>query len=200
MKNWKVIGTLILAGVPALAWSGDRPGENFVVEAPVIQAEPLVRIVDVSTPREICWDEPVQERTNHPRSAAPVVAGGVIGGVIGNAIGDRRHSRRALTAVGALLGASVGYQHANRHARPSQTYVTTQRVCEIRQTVHQEERIDGYRVTYEYRGRTFVTHTATDPGPTIPVTVSVQPVTYNEGCSPAGYPGRTPYRQSHHET
>lgn len=181
------IAALTVAALPGIAFSGDHDGGDFVIEAPVTRVEPLVRTIDVSTPKEVCWDEQVHERTRRYRSNTPVIVGGAIGGLVGAALGDGRRSRRGLAAVGALIGAGAGYQHSVRNARPPRTYVTTQRVCEIQHVTHQEERIDGYRVTYEYRGRTFVTHTATDPGPTIPVTVSVQPVSYNRSYQPARY-------------
>ena len=197
MKQWKLISTLMIAGaagVPATAVSSGHGNDDFVVQAPVTQVQPLVSLIDVSTPQEVCWNEQLRQPAHRPRSATPVVAGGLIGGVVGHAIGDGRKSRRALTAVGALLGASIGYDQARRRAQPARTYVTTQRVCEIEQVVHQEERIDGYRVTYEYRGRSFVTQTATDPGTTIPVRVQVQPVTYNDQYSAGRKAGRRPFR------
>lgn len=201
MNNWKAIATMMVVGLPGVALSAGHDGGDFVIEAPVTRVEPLVTIVDVSTPKEVCWNEAVRERTRGHRSNTPVIVGGAIGGLLGGALGDGRRSRRGLAAVGALLGAGIGYQKSVRNARPARTYVTTQRVCEIEQVTHQEERIDGYRVTYEYRGRTFVTHTATAPGATIPVTVSVQPVTYNsDGYQPARYPSRRPYSSRNYET
>ncbi len=195
------IATMMVAGLPGLVMGSGHDGGDFMIEAPVTRVEPLVTIVDVSTPKEVCWNEQVRHYTPGHRSNTPVIVGGAIGGLVGAALGDGRRSRRGLAAVGALLGAGAGYKHSARHARPGHTYVTTERVCEIEQVTHQEERIDGYRVTYEYRGRTFVTHTATDPGATIPVTVSVQPVTYNsDGYQPARYPSRKPYRNRNYET
>ena len=194
------MATLMAAGLPGIALSSGHDGGDFMIEAPVTRVEPLVTRVDVTTPKEVCWDQPVHERTRGFRSNTPVIVGGAIGGLVGAALGDGRRSRRGLAAVGALIGAGAGYQHSVRNARPSRTYVTTQRVCEVEQVTHQEERIDGYRVTYEYRGRTFVTHTATDPGPTIPVTVSVQPVSYNDSYQPARYPSRGTYRNGDYET
>jgi uncharacterized protein YcfJ len=191
--------TLMVVGLPGLALGGGHDGGDFTIEAPVTRVEPLVTMVDVKTPKEVCWTEPVYERTRGHRSNTPVIVGGAIGGLVGAALGDGRRSRRGLAAVGALIGAGAGYQHSRRHAQPARTYVTEQRICEIQHVTHQEERIDGYRVTYEYRGRTFVTHTATDPGVTIPVTVSVQPVTYNQAYSP-GRPASRPHWRHRYET
>jgi uncharacterized protein YcfJ len=194
------VATMVVAGLPGIALGGGHGGGDFVIEAPVTHVETLVRIVDVSTPKEICWDERVRHHSPAYRSNTPVIVGGAIGGLVGAALGDGRRSRRGLAAVGALVGAGAGYQHSVRTARPGHTYVTTERVCEIEQVTHQEERIDGYRVTYEYRGRSFVTRTATHPGDTIPVTVSVEPVTYNDGYQPARYPRGKAWRKGRYET
>lgn len=200
MRYTKLISTLIMAGaatLPLQAWSAGYAstyGDDFMIDAPVTRVEPMVSLVNVSTPKEVCWDQPVYERTRRYRSNTPVIVGGAIGGLVGAALGDGRRSRRGLAAVGALLGAGAGYKHSVRNARPSSTYVTQQRVCEIQQVTHQEERIDGYRVTYEYRGRSFVTQTATDPGNTIRVRVNVQPVAYNEGYSSGRSSSRTTWR------
>lgn len=206
MKHAKRLSTVIIAGaasLPLATWSADYArtyGDDFVIDAPVTYVEPLVRIVEVSTPKEVCWDQPVYERTRSYRSNTPVIVGGAIGGLVGAALGDGRRSRRGLAAVGALLGAGAGYQHSVRNAQPASTYVTQQRVCEIQQVTHQEERIDGYRVTYEYRGRSFVTQTATDPGSTIRVRVNVQPLAYNDGSSTGPYTSRSSYRGQRYES
>ena len=199
MRHWQVISTLIAVGLTGQAFAGHQDDE-FVFHAPVTHVEPLVRLVDVTTPREICWEEPVYQTAHRHRSRTPVVVGGIIGGAIGHAVGDSRRSKNLLTAAGALLGASIGRDHSYRRSPPPRRYVTTQRVCEIEQVVHREERIDGYRVTYRYRGRNFVTHTTTPPGATIPVRVQVEPLAYNEAHQPADYTGRRPYRSSRYES
>ncbi|MDJ0929023.1 MAG: glycine zipper 2TM domain-containing protein [Gammaproteobacteria bacterium] len=199
MRHWQVISTLIAVGLTGPAFAGYL-NDEMVIQAPVTHVEPLVRLVNVATPREVCWEEPVYQAAHRHRSKTPVVVGGIIGGAIGHAIGDSRRSKNLLTAAGALLGASIGRDHSYRHSPPPRRYVTTQRVCEIEQVVHQEERIDGYRVTYRYRGRSFVTHTATPPGATIPVRVQVEPLAYNDAYQPDNYSGRRPYRSRHYES
>ena len=74
-------------------------------------------------------------------------------------------------AVGALAGNSIG---AN-NARPVQ-YETVQRPVQQCQTVQEvQQRINGYRVTYDYRGQTYHTVLPNDPGPNMRVRVSVDP-------------------------
>lgn len=155
-----------------------RADDSFSVQARVLDVEPLVRIVQVTVPQEVCWDEPVRHTTDGYESATPKVLGGIIGGVVGNQFGSGS-GNKIMTAAGALLGASIGRDSAyyNRQARNS--YVTYEEVCEVEQVTHEEERTDGYRVTYEYGGREFVTRTAVPPGDTLRVRVQVEPLPYN---------------------
>ena len=47
--------------------------------------------------------------------------------------------------------------------------------CDVRYEESWEERIDGYRVSYEYNGRQFTTRLPYDPGRKIRVRVDVRP-------------------------
>ena len=208
MNHRKRIATLIAIGaasLPVAAWSGGHRGASdgsFLIQAPVTHVQPLVRVVNVSTPQEVCWDEPVYRSANNYRSTTPTVLGGIIGGVLGNQV-TRSRSRRSqnlATAAGALLGATLGRDHAHRNQQSAQRYISTQRLCEIQHVTHQEERIDGYRVTYEYRGRHFVTETATHPGASIPVRVEVEPLAYNDGNAYGRPPTHTPFRSKRFES
>lgn len=206
MRHWKVITSLVVVGAacqPLAAWSNGYvrgAGDEFFVEAPVTYVQPLTRYIQVSTPQEVCWEESVPQAAYNQPSKTPLVVGGLIGGAIGHAVGGRRRSKNLLSVAGALLGASIGNSAASQHRAPRNTYVTTQRVCRIEQVTHQEERVDGYRVTYEYRGRSFVTQTATHPGATIPVRVEVQPLAYNGNDYNGRGNGRRPYRRSFNES
>jgi uncharacterized protein YcfJ len=150
---------------------------DFWVEAKVVDVEPLVRVVTVTTPQEVCRNEEVWHPAPARRSRTPLVAGGILGGIVGNQFGGGR-GQDLMTAAGALLGLSIGSDVANRN-NPGGGYKSVQEICDIEQVRHDEERIDGYRVTYRYAGREFVTHTQTEPGRTIRVRVAVEPLTYN---------------------
>jgi len=150
---------------------------DFWVEAQVVDAEPLVRVVTVTTPQEVCRNEEVWQPVPARRSRTPVIAGGILGGVVGNQFGGGR-GQDLLTIAGALLGASIGSDAAHRN-NPGSGYKSVQQICAIEHVRHDEERIDGYRVTYRYAGREFVTRTQTEPGNTIRVRVVVEPLSYN---------------------
>lgn len=145
--------------------------------ARVVDVQPLMTRVRVSTPQRECWDETRidDRRPGGPRSTAGgAILGAVIGGVIGHQIGSGR-GRDAATAAGAVIGAGVGARQAERnaHAPPLREY-TVQR-CDTRYSDHWEERIDGYRVTYVYNGRRQVTELPYKPGERIRVRVQVSP-------------------------
>ena len=149
--------------------------------ARVVDVQPLVTRVRVSTPQRECWDERRVDNPGYnnslPRSGAGgAVLGGIVGAVIGHQIGHGQ-GRDAATAAGAVIGAAVGHQQAVKRAayasQPPREY-TVQR-CETRYRDEWQERTDGYRVTYVYNGRRQVTEMANRPGDRIRVRVDVSP-------------------------
>jgi len=148
----------------------------YYIEAPVVDVKPLIEIVQVKTPQEVCWNERVEHRV-HDRRRGPATAtivGTILGGAIGHNIA-RGDDRRTARIAGAVLGGAIGRDTADRNAR-SRTVVSSERVCEVEHVTHEEERISGYRVTYLYDGRELMTRTSADPGETLRLRVSVSPI------------------------
>jgi uncharacterized protein YcfJ len=172
------VTSVTLASPPA--WSNSRHNRSYddgYDYAPVVRSEPIVRQVRVETPRRECWDD-VRTVQSNPHISDPGVGGrtllgGIIGGVIGHQFGSGR-GNDAATVAGAAIGAGVGYDSARRVAGTSTTQEVVQR-CEVRYEDQYEERIDGYRVTYEYNGREYTTRMPYDPGSKIRVRVAVAP-------------------------
>ncbi|MGI9248082.1 MAG: glycine zipper 2TM domain-containing protein [Woeseiaceae bacterium] len=146
--------------------------------AKVTSTQPIVNYVTVKTPVRECWEEmqyyTVDRRGRYGGGATLV--GALIGGVVGHQFGSGR-GNDAATVAGTLIGAAVGSDAsrkrydkygAERIARPVER-------CETRYQAHQEERIDGYRVTYRYHGQKYVTEMPYDPGRKIRVRVDVRP-------------------------
>ncbi len=193
-----IAATLVLASASSFAQDGrhyddrygprrDRPHDDrydprydtgMYDYARVIDVEPLTRRVRVSTPQRECWDEVrYDDRRERARSpAGGALLGAVIGGVLGSQIGSGR-GRDAATAAGVVIGAGMGHREAERRnaasAAPPREYPVQR--CETRYEDTVEERIDGYRVTYEYHGRRQVTELPYKPGDRIRVRVDVSP-------------------------
>jgi uncharacterized protein YcfJ len=148
--------------------------EPFVDHARVRSVEPQYENVNV--PREECSRHWVNERRRVGQEHNPggAIIGGVAGAVLGNQVG-KGHGREAATALGAVVGAMTGDRMANRdrwdRIEDVPREVTT---CRTVNEVH--SRVVGYQVTYEYRGQQFTTLMRDNPGPTLRVRVSVDPV------------------------
>jgi uncharacterized protein YcfJ len=166
--RWFAAGCLALGAGIACA----EHGERYAEWAEVVDVRPQYTTVRVSEPRRECWDEDVYVERPGYRSHTPILLGGIVGGVLGHELGGHHHHGVA-TAAGTLLGASVGRDVARRRA--SDGYYETRERCRTVHGYREEERVDGYRVTYIYDGRRHVTYTDYDPGDRIRVDVAVRP-------------------------
>ncbi len=141
------------------------------------------------------------ERRGDVRTTNSTIVGGLLGGAIGNQIG-RGEGRSIATVAGALIGAAIGHDVGQRRAderdgrtgdryddrydnrrddryddRNDDRYGRSREVerCRVRHEERYEERIDGYRVTYEYHGREYTSRMNYDPGRQVRVRVDVFP-------------------------
>ena len=137
----------------------------------------------------------VQDQNQYPnqypnqdtsRNYGGAVLGGLAGGVLGNQVGGG-NGKVAATALGAVLGAFAGDSLENRNARPvpvypaqnypAQVYQTGGRGEERCQTVYENQsQLTGYQVVYDYRGQTYSTFMRNNPGNSLRVRVSVEPI------------------------
>jgi uncharacterized protein YcfJ len=171
-----LVGVLGVTGVAVASpppWSNSRHNRGDYDYAPVTRVEPIVRQVRIETPRRECYDDVRQVESPNPNVGAQTVLGGIIGGVIGHQIGHG-HGNDFATVAGAVIGAGVGYDNATRRYGSGTREEVVQR-CDVRYEHEYEERIDGYRVTYEYNGREYTTRMPYDPGERIKVRVAVAP-------------------------
>ena len=165
---------LALAAVLATTVFGAHAAEPFFDQARVRSVEPRYETVNV--PREECTRHWVSERRSVGPQYTPggLVIGGVAGAVLGNQVG-KGHGREAATALGAVVGAVAGDRIANRERGDSYEEVPRE-VTTCRPVNEVRSRIVGYDVSYEYRGQMFTTVMRENPGPTLRVRVSVDPV------------------------
>jgi uncharacterized protein YcfJ len=173
------ISLLVALGAgPAMADHNYGQSDAIYDYARVVRSEPIVRYVTVTTPVQECWTDTEYYTVAHrPRgTAGGAIVGAIIGGVIGNQFGHGHHRDNA-TVLGTLAGAAIGSEVASARAGGYETteYSRPVRRCETNYTRHEEERIDGYRVTYVYRGQKYATRMPTDPGKRIRIRVDVRP-------------------------
>ncbi len=179
-KHLVLLTAMLLTGLMASQSAmADRlhrvDAESFTDTAKVISVTPIYRRTSSSTPRRECWDEEVfySVDDDHDNTALNMIVGGAIGGALGHNIG--RHSDSAKIA-GAVIGSAIGYDRAQRHRGRHKLRRGVEERC---QTVYEQvshERLDGYRVTYRYRGKTFTTITDEDPGKRLRLRITLTPL------------------------
>lgn len=166
-----LMSTQAMADKPMMK-HGHHKGPEY---AKVVKVVPIYHEVKVSKPVRECWSEPVGRsvRIKHRSDPGAVLAGGLLGGIIGHQFGTG-HSKRAATAVGTLIGAQIGAAESH-DAYAYSKGVSYHDVCETEHHYHYETKLDGYRVTYSYKGDVYTTRMPYDPGDRIKVNVKVSP-------------------------
>lgn len=146
---------------------------SFYDRAKVTDIQPVYTTVRVEVPHEQCYQQEVRRTPRHNgNNAASTVLGGIIGGAVGHNLGNHK---RGPTIAGAIIGAAVGSE-LGKNRRQGREYVRYEDVCETTHTYEEEQRIDGYNVTYRYKGEYFTTYMKQHPGKRIQVKVHVSPV------------------------
>lgn len=190
---------LLIASLSATALIG-ASAQTFTDQARVRSAEPQYENTNV--PRNECTSQWINERDGHggrgvsdnrglperpsgqDRQYGGAIVGGLAGGVIGHQIGGGA-GKDAATALGVVLGAIAGdrMENQNRNYRDTgaqyddRPYETAQREVKRCRTVYDvQTRITGYRVTYDYRGQSYTTLMRNNPGNSLPVRVTVDPI------------------------
>jgi len=139
--------------------------------ADVRNVRPIVE--KVATPRKVCEEVTVKRRApgsdNH---VVGTVVGAAVGGLLGNQIG-RGDGRKVATVAGAVGGGVIGHEVGVRHDARRTTTTTETRCRTVNDT---SDKVTGYDVTYEYRGRTYTTRMDHDPGPRVAVQPTMTPV------------------------
>jgi uncharacterized protein YcfJ len=166
MKTHRLLFAGLLA--PSVAFAGVTYDQ-----ARVVDVQPMYQTVSYQVPREICQEQRVQTASGGGQSAAAPVLGAVIGGVLGHAVTSK--NQPVGTAIGAVLGGALGYNIARQNAHPQYATYGTQEVCSTVQDTHEEQRLSGYRVQYDYLGQRYTTITRSQPGSTVRVRVDVSP-------------------------
>ena len=156
----------------AVGTSAAFAGHGYDDYARVTDVDPQYEHVNV--PRNECYSEYEPHsyyRKEHRFLVGPLI-GGVAGGLLGAQVGEGS-GRVAASAAGAVVGAIVGDRLGNRDRGGEQYYQWEVRRC--RMVDDWQTRITGYRVTYEYGGRSYSSVLPYDPGRRLAVRVDVEP-------------------------
>lgn len=159
---------LLLTGLNATAQADNTTFHDY---AKVIESSPIYETVRVTTPRRVCRDEYVSEKTTGRDSYTSVIVGGLAGGVIGNQLVNGKY-RDWGTVGGALLGGTLGNDYYHRYQAPRGGSRVENRCHEV-DSVREERQVSGYRVAYRYQGHEYWTTMDHDPGKRVRVAVSV---------------------------
>lgn len=174
MKQTLIYATAALVSIVSLNASSETSYEY----ADVLNSTPIYRIVEISEPREQCWEEErvVESYSRGRNSNTPVIVSTILGGAIGNAVGSNKSNQRVGAVLGAVLGHSIGRDIVRgRNSQNQQVFETVERCKTVYEQV-QEERLVGYQVTYLYEGQERSVRADSDPGEQIRVRISVEPV------------------------
>lgn len=171
-----VAGAFIAMAVSVQAqdrgFEGDRGSDNVKVAwADVLRVDPVYENIQVSRPREECYDADVEHRETRGNNTAGTVIGAIVGGALGNTVG-KGDGRKAATIAGAVAGGAIGNSASRRDDR---YYSSTETRCRTIEERASERRIVGYDVQYRYRGDVFMSHLDYDPGERMRVRVSISP-------------------------
>jgi uncharacterized protein YcfJ len=140
--------------------------------------DPIYKTVRVAYPEKQCsYEEHRQPRKHRVSYVAPekLILGGLIGGAIGHELG-RNHNQELATVTGAVIGTAIAHstniQYYDRgdHGHQKPTY------CRTETRYRTESQLQGYWVTYRYRGELYTTRMREHPGKRIRVNVEVVPV------------------------
>jgi uncharacterized protein YcfJ len=172
------ITTLALSLCSTAAFAAhENRADVFFDEANVINVEPIIRTVQVTVPQRECYQQEVRTPVYQGGrgSEGATVVGGVVGGILGHKLS---HGHGPGTVAGTLLGAAIGNQIGQANAQPPSYHedISYQERCDVHELSHSEQRTEGYRVTYRYKGETFTTQMPHEPGKHLRVQVSVTPV------------------------
>ncbi len=187
MKTGNIKSVMLLGGALSVVWALPVAAEHQgnagyqYAYAEVVDVRPIVRYVTVETPVRECYQVEravkTRKRGRDGNVAGAAIAGGLIGGIIGNQFGSGS-GRDAATAAGFIIGSSIAADNARASSERSRGRARKSiRQCDISYETHEEERIDGYRVSYVYRGTEYRTRMRSHPGDRIKVRVLVEPVT-----------------------
>jgi uncharacterized protein YcfJ len=160
----------VLVAGSASAGHNSTSVNRFQDYAKVTYVEPVYETVRINQPSRECWDEERTVRRDYNDRGAGGLVGGILGGVAGHQVGNG-HGKAAATIVGTLLGSKIG-RDMSRDRRSSR-HVEVETVCRTVDHYEEEQRLNGYRVGYRYRGHEYDTFMDKHPGKRVKIRVNL---------------------------
>ena len=170
------VATRALVAAAALGLAGAIVAQTSYQSVAVVASQPVYQLTRIESPQQRCVEQRLQVERRASFSATPVILSTLIGGAIGNAVGHNKSNKRVGAVLGAVLGNAVGRDIAAQNRRPATVGYDVVERCETVYVSHDEERLIGYDVTYDYQGQRYTVRTQKDPGASIELEVTVQPV------------------------
>lgn len=195
-NRWPALACLIaVLSVPFPTFAGGKTQtQTYTDYATVTRVVPQYRTIRVETPVTECWTEHQQinrsqhrrynrhsssGRRSHSQASGNAIIGGIVGGAIGHTIGKQsNHSgaKAGATIAGAIIGSTIANEAATpRRSRHTVTETVPVERCETRSRLESQEKLIGYRVSYQYRGQRSTVMTRQHPGKRLPIDVTIRP-------------------------
>jgi uncharacterized protein YcfJ len=169
--------TATLATLSGTALAQHHPRDNddrHFDRARVLSVEPIIRFVRVAIPERECHPQEIHTPVYTQNNNGAAVVGGIVGAVLGHNLG---HGDNGATVAGAIIGAAVG-KNMTRGTGGYTEAVSYVDHCDEYTRYETQQTVEGYNVTYRYRGQVYTTRTDYEPGKFINVQVAVRPVGY----------------------
>ena len=163
--RFRVVTLAIALLVPGFVQGQSRVSDENVTYgfAQVLRATPVYEMVRVRMPEQRC-----ETSSSRDDGAGGTVAGALVGGALGNQVGKGK-GRKAATIAGASIGGAIG-----RRIDSSNSVAGTGR-CRTVDVDRDERRLAGYDVEYRYKGETYMSRMAADPGIRLRIRIAVSP-------------------------
>ena len=170
----------LLTGIALLALATTASANRYNNEyefAQVVDVQPIYENYQVPENRRVCENRNGNRARNirQHSNGGGAILGGLIGGLIGNRFG-KGNGRKVATAAGVLVGSSIGSK-----ARPNGYYShnrSNKQHCYTQREYRNEQRLNGYNVSYDYNGRIYQTRMQNHPGDRVKVHVNVEVAEY----------------------
>lgn len=167
--------TLGLVAIGCCALAVNASAQTHFETVSVVSSLPVYQRSRVEVPQERCVEQEILVERRAGDSATPVIVSTIIGGALGNAVGHNKSNKRVGAVLGAVLGNSVGRDIARAKARDAGSRFERVERCDTVFVAHDEERLIGYDVSYDYQGQRYTIRADRDPGATLELRVDVQP-------------------------